>query len=147
VLNQRLLRCLAAVARPSPDTRRATAADFLSTPFVNAKGGQSMEIDRTVEEYVPRALTPTAPSDVFAEMVRLVRKYANDIQAEKHRQELLDVALQCELPTVEERACWGIQQIRVANALPAFVVEALEEMVRRAMRYAARAEIYEGSTK
>ena len=103
-----------------------------------------MEIDRTVEEYVPRALTPTAPSDVFAEMVRLVRKYACDIQAEKHRQELLDVALQCELPTVEERACWGIQQIKVANALPAFVVEALEEMVRRAMHYSARLAIYEG---
>ena len=106
-----------------------------------------MEIDRTVEEYVPRALTPTAPSDTFAEMVRLVRKYANDVQAEAHRQELLDVALQCELPTVEERACWGIQQIKVANALPAFVVEALDEMVRRAMHYSARLEIYEGSTQ
>ena len=103
-----------------------------------------MEIDRTVEEYVPRALTPTAPSDTFGEMVRLVRKYAADIQAEKHRQELLDVALQCELPTVEQRACWGLQQIRVANALPQFVIEALEEMVRRAMHYAARAEIYGG---
>ena len=106
-----------------------------------------MEIERTVEEYVPRALTPTAQSDTFAEMVRLVRKYANDVQAEAHRQELLDVALQCELPTVEERACWGLQQIRVANALPQFIIEALEEMVRRAMHYAARAEIYEGSTK
>ena len=103
-----------------------------------------MEIDRTVEEYVPRALTPTAPSDVFAEMVRLVRKNAQDIQAEKHRQELLDVALQCELPTVEERACWGIQQIRIGNALPQFVIDALDEMVRRAMHYSARLEIYEG---
>jgi hypothetical protein len=143
VLNQRLLRCIAAVAQlhlTPRDTRRRQI-------FLNAKGGRSMDIERTVEEYVPRALTPTAPSDTFAEMVRLVRKYAADIQAEKHRQELLDVALQCELPTVEERACWGLQQIRVANALPQFVIDALDEMVRRAMHYAARMEIYEGSTK